>query len=310
MYKRIIVPLDGSELAEVALPYAEALAEKLGADIILLNVRAPSEDPDNPEHRPYLGRKAAEIEQSMKESAELPAGQKVKVEPAVIGEKGLVTHAAEEIVDYAGQEHASLIIMATHGRTGIKRWALGSTTDKVVRAAGCPVLLVRAGIQVPRKVRLDKLLVPLDGSLQSETVLPHAASLATRLKADLVLFHVVVPPYHFYTSGQAASMYGSEGIVKVPYSAAELEPLEAQAAEYLQKVVTRLAADGISAGSEVRTGAAGDEIIKAADAMGVSLVTMATHGESGFSRWEHGSIADKVLHAINEPLLLVRERAT
>jgi nucleotide-binding universal stress UspA family protein len=232
------------------------------------------------------------------------------VESTIIGSPGLLTHAAEEIVDYAEKENVSLIIMATHGRTGIKRWALGSTADKVVRSAKCPVWLVRANVDVPRKVKLGKLLVPLDGSKQSETVLAHIESLASKLKAKVTLLHVVVPPYHVYPVAELAGYYSGGGIVKVPYSEKELKPLKAGAREYLQKVSSKLTGQGITTNYKVRVGHAGEEIIKTADEMGADVVAMSTHGESGFSRWEHGSIADKVLHAGNTPLLLVRERLT
>lgn len=312
MYKRILVPLDGSELAEIALPFSQELAEKLDSEIILLNVRAPGEDPENPEHRVYLSTMAETLEQKIKKSGDIPPGQKMKVESAIIGSTGLLTHAAEEIVDFAEKENVSLIIMATHGRTGVRRWALGSTADKVVRAAQCPVFLVRANIDVPAKIQMNKILVPLDGSKQSETVLTHIQNLAPKLQAQVILLHVVVPPYHVYTGAETGiygtGTYGVAGMVKVPYSEDEIKPLIESAEEYLLKVSDKLTNEGVETSHNVRVGPAGEEIITTTDELGADMVTMSTHGESGFSRWEHGSIADKVLHAGNTPLLLVRER--
>jgi nucleotide-binding universal stress UspA family protein len=307
MYKRILVPLDGSELAELALPYAEELAEKLDSEVILLNVRSSGEDPANPELRTYLSKTVAIVEQNMKKSGEAVPGQKIKVASAIIGSSGLITHAAEEIVDYVEKEKISLITMATHGRTGIKRWALGSTADKVVRAAKCPILLVRAHISVPRKIKIDKLLVPLDGSRLSETVLPHIESLAAKLKSKVILLHVVVPPYHFYPVAEMAGYYSGSAIIRVPYSDKELEPLKEGAKEYLRGISDKITQMGIPASYQTWVGPAADEIIELADEMGVDLVAMSTCGESGFTRWEHGSIATKVLHAGNKPLLLIRE---
>jgi nucleotide-binding universal stress UspA family protein len=310
MYKRILVPLDGSELAEVALPYSEKLAEKLDSEIILINVRTPGEDPGNPEYRSYLSRTAATVEQNMRKSSDTPPGQKIKVESTILGSPNLLTHAAEEIVDYSEKENVSLIIMATHGRTGIKRWALGSTADKVVRAAKCPVLLIRANINAPGKAKLEKLLVPLDGSKQSEAVLPHVEKLASRLKAEVTLLHVVMPLYQVYTVTEGIGYYGGMGIVKVPYTEEQMKPLKASAESYLQKVNGRMMGEGVKTSYKVVVGSAGEEIIKAADEVAADMVAMSTHGESGFSRWEHGSITDKVLRAGNTPLLLVRESQT
>jgi nucleotide-binding universal stress UspA family protein len=308
MYKRILVPLDGSELAETALPYAEELAEKLDSEVILINVRTSGEDPANPEHRVYLSKTVATVEQNIKKSGDLLPGEKIKVDSAIIGSPGLLTHAAEQILDYTEKENVSLIAIATHGRTGIRRWALGSTAEKVVRAANCPVLIIRANIEIPGKIKFSKILVTLDESKESETVLPHIESLASKLKAKITLLHVVVPPYHIYPIIQGVGYYGGAGIIKVPYSEGEVKPLKTKAREYLQQVCSKLKEYGIEASFKVRVGLAGEKIIEEAEESGVDLVAMSTHGESGFSRWEHGSIADKVLHAGTTPLLLVRER--
>ena len=217
-------------------------------------------------------------------------------------------HTAEEILDYAEEEKISLIIMATHGRTGIRRWALGSTADKVIRAAKCPVMVIRANLNVPETIKLSNILVTLDESKESEIVLPHIESLASRLEASVTLLHVVVPPYHIYPITEGIGYYGGEGIVKVPFTDAEVKPIKEKAQEYLQKVCDKLMDKGVKTKLAVRVGSAADEIIGAAQEIGADLVAMATHGESGFSRWEFGSITDKVLHASSTPLLLVRER--
>ncbi len=308
MFKRLLVPLDGSELAEIALPYAEEVAKHLGSEVILLNVRTPAEDPDNPEHRVYISKMAATIEQDIKKSHALPPGGKVKVESAIIGSPGLLIHPAEEILDYAEKENISLIVMATHGRTGIRRWTLGDTANKVARASKSPVLLIRANTDVPESVHLDKILVPLDGSKQSEAVLPYIENLASKLKPRISLLNVVEPPYHYYPSAAGLGYYGGEGILRAPYTEEELKPLKVAAEKYVKSVSGKLTAQGIKANYEVRVGSADEEIIKAEGEIHPEMVAMSTHGHSGFGRWEHGSIADKVLHHGNTPLLLVRPK--
>jgi nucleotide-binding universal stress UspA family protein len=308
MYKRILVPLDGSELGERALPYAEELVRKLGSEVILINVRAPAEDPDNPEHRVYLSKMVATTEQKIKASPALPPGEKVKVESAIIGAPGLLTHPAEEIVDYAEKENVSLIVMATHGRTGISRWTLGDTANKVARASKYPVLLIRANTDVPKSVHLDKILVTLDGSKQSESVLPYIESIASKLKTKISLLNIVEPPYHIYSYSEGMDYYGGGGIVRVPYTEEEIKPLKLVAEKYVKNVSDKLRTEGIKTSYELRTGSAGEEIIKAEEEIHPDIVAMSTHGHSGFGRWEHGSIADKVLHHGKTPLLLVRPR--
>jgi nucleotide-binding universal stress UspA family protein len=305
MYKRILVPLDTSKLAEIALPYAEELASKLGSEVILIHVKTRADVPDNVDHRVYISKMAATTEQNVKKSPALPSGEKVKVASAVVGSVGLLTHPAEEILGYAEKENISLIVMATHGRTGIRRWTLGDTANKVARASKCPVLLIRANTDVPESVHLDRILVPLDGSKLSEAVVPYIENLASKLKTKISLINVVEPPYHYYPGYGGM---GYESIVRAPYTEEEIKPLKEVAEKYVKSVSEKLMAEGIKTSYEVKVGSAGEEIIKVEEEIHPDMVAMSTHGHSGFGRWEHGSVADKVLHHGNIPLLLVRPK--
>ena len=241
----------------------------------------------------------------MKKSPALPSGEKGKVASAVVGSVGLLTHPAEEILGYAEKENISLIVMATHGRTGIRRWTLGDTANKVARASKCPVLLIRANTDVPESVHLDGILVPLDGSKLSEAVVPYIENLASKLKTKISLINVVEPPYHYYPGYGGA---GYESLVRAPYTEEEIKPLKEVAEKYVKSVSEKLMAEGIKTSYEVKVGSAGEEIIKVEEEIHPDMVAMSTHGHSGFGRWEHGSVADKVLHHGNIPLLLVRPK--
>jgi nucleotide-binding universal stress UspA family protein len=306
MFKRLLVPLDGSKLAETALPYAEEIARHLGSEVMLTNVRSEGELLANPELREYLTKMAETTEQNLKNSTDKPRGEKVKVASEIIGVPTMFKHPAEEIVDYAEKESATLIVMATHGRTGISRWALGNTADKVTRIFKSPVLLVRAKAGIPKSIHLENVLVPLDGSLPSEAVLTVVKTLAARFKSKIKLLHIVEMQYHIIVSPAPSGFYGNEGIIKVPYNDEELKPIKAAAEKYIKGVSDKLMSEGIKASYEVRVGSAGDEIIEVEKDMHPDLVVMSTHGHSGFGRWDHGSIADKVIHAGTTPLLLVR----
>lgn len=137
MYERILVPLDGSDRAELALPFAEELAAKLGSEIILLCVSDSAEAEDYAKHEIYL-EQITEITKRAAEKLLTNPEQVVSIRSAIT-----IGLPAQEIVDYAEQVAVSLIVMATHGRTGVSRWALGSVTEKVMRAGTRPVLLVR-----------------------------------------------------------------------------------------------------------------------------------------------------------------------
>ncbi|MGD1119531.1 MAG: universal stress protein [Dehalococcoidales bacterium] len=308
MYKRILVPLDGSELAEKSLPYAEELAPLLGAEVVILNVRMPSEDPDKPEHRAYISKITATTEEKVLKSPHLKRGEKIKVMSAIIGSTGPVKHPAEQIVDYAEKESISLIIIASHGRSGISRWALGSTANKVASVSKCPVLLVRAGASLPRPSHLEKMLVTLDGSKQAEAVLSHIEWLVPRLKAKVTLLTVVETLYHIYPAAETIGYFGGAGVIKIPYTEEEMKPSVETAEKYIKEVNQKLASEGITTGYEIRVGAAGQEIIAAEKETGADMVIMSTYGHSGFGRWDHGSIADKVMHGGSVPLLLIRPK--
>jgi nucleotide-binding universal stress UspA family protein len=308
MLKRLLVPLDGSTLAENALPYAEEIARHFGSEIILVNVRTPTENLDNPEQRTYLTRMVATLEQDIKKSKDMPAGEKVKVTSAIIGSPGL-THPAEHILDYAAQENVSLIVMATHGRTGISRWTLGDTANKVARAFQCPLLLVRASAKPLKSVHFSNILVPLDGSLPSEAVLPYSELFASKLKAKITLLHVVETQYHLYPYG--ASMvyyYAAAGVIKVPYTEQEMKPMKDVAEKYIKSVSDKLAATGIETSHDITIGEPEEEIITTEERLHPDIIAMSTHGHSGFGRFEHGSTTDRVLHAGITPLLLVRPK--
>ena len=139
MYKRMLIPLDGSELAEDVLIYARELAWGLGLDTILLHVCAPEEQGAAPMHRAYVERMADVMEQRLAElrqraDTQLPGGTSGGVRGALA-----VGHAAEKILSFANENKVDLILMATHGHSGIRRWTLGSVASKVLHALDIPI---------------------------------------------------------------------------------------------------------------------------------------------------------------------------
>jgi nucleotide-binding universal stress UspA family protein len=295
MYDSILVPLDGSELAESALPYAEDLAARLGSNIVLIYACEPSDEKHHRMHELYLQKMVEATRRGLKKHLAEDAKEGPQVTSALVtGDPG------EQIVDYADKENAGIIVMATHGRSGIRRWVLGSTAAKVARATKKPLVLIRAGVARSRartEVLLGKLLLPLDGSKQSELAVPHVEELAAQLKAEVVLLHVVAPTYFAY------SIPGET--IEMPFTAEDMERFRAKSEHYLESVAEALRKRGIATSTEVAIGTAADEIIRLSDEMPVDLVVMSTHGRSGISRWAFGSVADKVIHAANAPVLLI-----
>ncbi|MGB2799901.1 MAG: universal stress protein [Dehalococcoidia bacterium] len=313
MYKRMLVPLDGSELAEVVFAYAKELAGRLSLDVTLLHVCSPTEQELAPMHRSYTEHMAGivklQVEAIQKKVGIQPGSKEVETR----GELA-VGYPAEQILSYADENDIDLILMATHGRSGIRRWAIGSVADKVLRASKVPVWLVRAGI--PEEVVYDEwprrtILVPLDGSELAESVLPHVETLAKQRGAelvDVVLLRVCDPPI-------ISSDY-PEAIMPLSWE----EHVEQQMAwckraseKYLAGVEKQLKDAGLKVRSEVLVGNPpldnpANEIIDYANRNPFNLIVMATHGRSGISRWAYGSVAARVLLGVSSPLFLVRPR--
>ena len=306
MYERILVPLDGSELAEVALPYAEELAGRLGSQVTLVYVSEPSEGQYQHMHESYLDEMLEATKRDAEKYLEKPGTHTIQVKSDI-----LFGNPAEKIVDYSEKTDVGLIVMSTHGRSGIKRWTLGSVADKVVKATKRPVALIRAKGARPdvrEKGILRKTLVPLDGSTEAEGVIPYVEELASRLNAKVILLQVLARGY------QSVNVEGySDYFV---FSESQMESAKAYARDYLDKVGALLKQKGITVDTEVRTATdiksinAAEEIISFADKIQVDVVAMSTHGRSGVGRWVFGSVAERVLYEGNTPLLLVRTLKT
>jgi nucleotide-binding universal stress UspA family protein len=209
----------------------------------------------------------------------------------------------KQIVSYAQEENFDLIVMATHGESGIKRRLLGSTADKVVRGTNQPVLLIRAksDVAVPGQDMLNRILVPLDGSKLSEVILPYVRELvmgvAGNERTEVTLIQIISPTY-YVPAGEAAP--------RVAYTEEELSQLREIALDYLKQQASALYDSGINVKYEVPIGNDAEKIVEFADEIKANLVAMSTHGLSGFSRLFLGSVADYVLHRGNTPLLLVK----
>ncbi len=142
--KRVLVPLDGSQLAEMVLPHAAALAWQMGLGIVLLRVYGFPTPVFAEDYGPYVEELWTQLETETQEyldqkARELKAQGLANVSTVVLGGFG-----AEKIIEVAQQGSETLVAMCTHGRSGVNRWVMGSVTDRVVRHSGDPVLIIRA----------------------------------------------------------------------------------------------------------------------------------------------------------------------
>jgi nucleotide-binding universal stress UspA family protein len=301
MFKKVLVPLDGSPFAEQALDIAAEIAKALAATIDLVLVHQPVEvmgirgdKAANAEqwvaNEKYLERVVEEMEQEQRVTTtySVPAGAPVD----------LICARASDI-------GADLIVMTSHCRTGLKRAWLGSVADGVVRGSGLPVLILRpVGGDLPRgntRPLLRRIVVPVDGSPLSASILGIAANVAASLRARVFLVRVVVP----------VPLGVSNPATELPYPMvipddATTRRLVDEASLDLANVgrlMSHLGCETVESKVVVAPDA-GDAIVKFARDREADMIAMATHGR-GVSRLVVGSVADRVLHESGHPVLLI-----
>ncbi len=291
MIRSILVPLDGSLLGERAIPLARLVAGVSGAELVLLRAIL-SDQTDEGDDVEAASRAVKESEEYLaKQAFGLGDGSR-RVKPIVT-----VGDPASAILDFVNENDIDMVVMATHGRTGLGRWLLGSVADKVVRHSHKPVLLVRP--DGPPKVSLSRIMVTLDGSEIAETALEEVVELAKMLDARVVAIRVVPPPPVLYES-YAFSGYNTGWVDDLMVSEQET------ARSYIDGVVNRLHQLGIAAEGIVATGLVAEAILEEADKQKIELIAMATHGRSGIGRWALGSVAERVIAGTKIPLILFR----
>lgn len=270
---RVLVPLDGSSLAEQVLPWVEH---------ICLQAAEPGEPPRIdllsviPEAKPEEGKTArAHLEEVQRRLAGLGLEAAVHLR---IGEP------AQAILACARAEAPDLVAMCSHGRGGIARLVRGSVAEQVLRRCERPLLLVTPRTGEPAPV--GKVLVPLDGSDRSAAVLPLVERVARAEKASVVLLRTIPDP------------------VTRPVMAATFTPEWVQAS--LAPWKQRLEARGLAVEAHAGTGDPAREITREAERIGAGLIAMTTHGHEGFERLVEGSATEQVLRQARIPLLVVR----
>jgi nucleotide-binding universal stress UspA family protein len=298
MLRRILVGLDGSPLAETILDPVQALARRLGAEIVLLYVtHVPEKVPAAP-----LGPALDEIVAQDRERARAYLeGVARKVAEAGVAVRTAVCagEAAAEIVRYAERERIDLIALATHGRSGMQRWLYGSVTDAVLHTTTTPLLLLRpTGVGARKPQELRRIVVPLDGSPLAEAVLPVAEELARALAAPIVLLRVVEFTGLAFGVEPFGSLYPDyQGIFDVLREAAE---------RYLASVAADLRGKGLTVETRASVGSPVESITADASEHPGSVIVMSTHGRSGWRALMLGSVARRVVLLASAPVLVVR----
>lgn len=300
MYTRILIPLDGSKTAEKVLPYARYLAATLKLPVELLEVIDVAEIARriSPEKSHFINTVLENVIRSSEQYLSGVASTFPKADVKCTVEKGW---AEEVIIEKAAADKGTLISMATHGRSGINRWLLGSVAEKVLRGATSPLLLVRASedAKTEGEAPLSSVIVPLDGSELAEQGLSAVAELAKQLQLEVVLFRA-------YTIPLSALAVDPEGYYAVNDEEL-ISVMRDEAVAYLEKKTEATKKLGVEKVRYIaKYGIAADEIISLGRETPDNLIAMCTHGRSGVKRWVLGSVTETVVRHSGDPVLVIR----
>jgi nucleotide-binding universal stress UspA family protein len=295
MFKHILIPLDGSTLAEAVLPYAVELCKKMNSKVTLLHIIEKDASPEihgqhhltaEPEACDYLGR-IAESQFSFCSSVE----RHVHTEE--------VSQVPRSIVEHSGEFSPDLIILCAHGAGGLRDIVAGSIAQQVIASGKVPVLLVHPGEPFNG---IKTILVALDGDPDHDQSLEVAGELATAFEASLRLVRVV--PTYGTLSGEQAAL----GTMLPATTAAYLEMMEEEAVEYLQQKLDSFCHAAIDCEAEVQRGDPVQEVVKSAINSNANVIILGTHGKSGLNAFWSGSVAPKIVAKTKLPVLLVPVR--
>ncbi|HEX7734617.1 MAG TPA: universal stress protein [Ktedonobacteraceae bacterium] len=316
MFQRILVPLDGSERARQALPVAARIARDSGGSLLLLSVM----------HLPLnftwqmetgLMQVDSRIAVHQEQEAELAAlASSEELKGIKVTREVVEDLPAQAILEKAQSSQADLIVMCSHGRSGITHWALGSVAQKVARHSPIPVLILHAGWPMalpPHGIRPVRVMVALDGSLLAENALLPAARLSEILSTPLPGAVHLVRSLPFPTDFDCGQ---DDAFARAGQQAKQ------DAQTYLQSIQQQLASQTnvhitCSIASSLDTAETLISIAETGEGSGLAgitessdIIALTTHGRSGLARWVMGSIPERILGTTRLPLLIVRPQLT
>jgi nucleotide-binding universal stress UspA family protein len=293
MFKKILVPLDGSEISEKALLYGRVLAKYLGSEIILFHSCIPEHKQYRHMHQLYLDR----MSELLVEQSKSIDGIEIKVNTFI--ETG---EPYENICNIVQENDIGLILMTSVGSSNVKATAMGTIAERICRTVPVPVMLIKPSFFLQngnKDIAIKNIFIPMDGSNLSKLSLPWAEGLAQQLPAKITLFQMAQLIRPNITSDAI------EGIDYTRLSEVEERRVNSEMAVLADEIKQK----GINVTTMVTVGYDGaSEIIEACKKTSADLLIMSTHGRSGLGRWVYGSVAGKVMHQIEIPLLLINAR--
>lgn len=314
MFKTIVVPLDGSDLSEKALPYAVRLANSLEVNITLLRVVEIPDFPGDPLQKEHL-REAAEYLTNLK--AWLMGDEETSQFSNQLDISVLIGDPADEICHYVREQELALVVMTTHGRSGFSRLLMGSVTGKILHKLSIPIFLVRPFGQMTNQTLPEllvaqdepyantflkngiRILVPVDENEKAEAALKPAFELAKKLNAPLFLLKVNLPHSNLTYLDAVTLAFSPEEIIR------KEEQDRVAARVYLGQIAQLAQREGVETVIHASTGNPADEIMEYANLVEPDLIIMATHARSELGRLIFGSVANQILQVTHLPVLMI-----
>ena len=292
--KRLLLATDFSDWARRAEDYASALAVSWRAELTVVTVLEfpPGMDPEYAINKQYL------TERMYDASSRLAEFKGRSQQCGITATTRIATGIpSEEVVATALTEEADLIIVGTRGKSGLAHVLLGSTAERLIRTAPCPVLAVHTTTpgSPNEKIALERILVPTDFSDCSLEAVNYAGVVSGQSKASIELLHIMEPAY-----------YGLDFTIEYPD---EREQRRKRAAERLAALSSELVKDGIVVKTSLMGSAPPDAILEVAQRSSSQLIVMGTHGRRGLSHAFAGSVTEAVLRRGSVPVLAVRNPA-
>ena len=299
--RSVLLPLDGSAFAEQALPWAVTIARAARARLRLVLVHQPPEPPPSDRRsRQLYTRIELALRKSQRDYLRTVAARVKSEGPLQVTSATLDGSPAQSIAAHVAEVGVDLVVMTTHGRGGLERAWLGSVADQLVRSLEVPMLVIRPTEGAVPPAEVAEILVALDGSRRAEAALPPAMAMAGLLRARLTLLQAVAPVPVMVDAPTPFAGSFDEGLSSLRRN---------EAKDYLKDIAAQVTSGGVEARPTAVLAANPLEAIRAAaQASGVGMIAVATHGRSGLRRLVLGSVADKLIRTSELPVLVTRPR--
>ncbi len=296
MFTNILVPLDGSKLAETAFNPAESLARSMNAGITLLHII--EKDAPKSIHSDHHLSQVIEAEAYLKNIAESNIDKQINIQTHV--HTAEVKDVAKSIIQHASEEYSpDLIVMCAHGQGGFRDFVFGNIAQQVIAGGQTPVLMLQPQNAKPETYTIKKIIVPLDGESKHDLSLEYAKNIAKAFDSEIYLL-TVIPTLGTLTGPEAAisSMLPTT-------SSVFFDILEEEAKGHLQQHLNDFLGEGYKTDAEIGRGDPADVILSTASRVNADLILMSTHRKTGMEAFWARSVAPGVIKRTQIPLLLI-----